>query len=154
MVSLIRCDSSDKDFMNLAGQLDQDLNNRYGEIQLCYNKYNVIQSIDTVVVAYVNNLPAGCGCFKKYDDKTVEIKRMFVKHENRGVGLSKQILAELEEWAAQLGYAKSILETGIGQTEAIGLYESSGYNRIKNFGQYAGISNSVCFGKALLVKEI
>jgi hypothetical protein len=55
----------------------------------------------------------------------------------------------LEKWTAELSYGKCILETGIKQPEAIGLYKKSGYTVIPNYGQYAGIENSVCFEKQL-----
>jgi GNAT superfamily N-acetyltransferase len=75
---------------------------------------------------------------------------MYVKPENRGKGISRQILTELETWAQESGYSKSILETGIKQLEAIGLYRTSGYSLIDNYGQYSRMPNSICFGKQLV----
>ncbi len=149
MISMVRSSSSSKDFIDLTNQLDVDLNERNGSMQSSYNQFNIIQSLDTVIIAYLDETPVGCGCFKKYDTDCIEIKRMFVKPENRGMGISKKILNELEKWAAEIGYSKAILETGRNQTEAIGLYEKSGYLRIANYGQYIGMSNSICFGKDL-----
>jgi GNAT superfamily N-acetyltransferase len=154
LVTLIRSDSNSQDFLDLVQQLDADLAQRNGTTQLSYNKYNKIQNIDTIVIAYIDNIAVGCGCFKPFDEQTVEIKRMYVKPENRGTGISKKTLFELEKWAAELGFSESILETGVKQHEAIGLYSKSGYHRIDNYGQYAGMPNSICFGKCLLkVKE-
>ena len=135
--------------MYLVTRLDADLSQRNGTLQTSYNKHNIIQHIDTVVIAYYNHLPVGCGCFKAYDERTAEIKRMYVKPENRGKGLSKQILAELEKWVLELGFTKIILETGIKQPEAIGLYSKGGYCQIPNYGQYSAMPNSICFGKRL-----
>jgi GNAT superfamily N-acetyltransferase len=153
MFSIIRTSSENKDFRELIIQLDNDLNARYGKEQSEYDKHNVIELIDTVVVAYDGNQPVGCGCFKQYGNETIEIKRMFVKNEMRGKGISKMILKELEYWAEEKGYLYSILETGIGQPEAIGLYEKFNYKRIDNYGQYANMPNSVCMKKTL-VKRI
>ncbi len=144
-----RTQSVDRDFHDLVAQLDHDLNNRYRDAQSQYDNYNRIDSIDTVVVAYDKNRPVGCGCFKRYDDETVEIKRVFVVPDYRGRKISRLILGELEKWARELGYARAILETGLKQTEAIGLYERSGYVKIENYGQYKGFSNSVCFEKRM-----
>ena len=135
--------------MDLIQQLDADLAQRNGVTQLSYDKYNKVQNIETVVVAFVDRVPVGCGCFKAYDSQTAEIKRMYVKPENRGKGLSKQILTELEKWAQESGYFKLCLVTGLKQPEAIGLYSKSGYSRINNYGQYADMPNSICFGKQL-----
>jgi putative acetyltransferase len=149
MIKLLRCNSENQDFRDLVSILDEDLNSRYGILQAQYEKFNKIESIETVVVAYQDEIPVGCGCFKKFDDRSVEIKRMFVKIENRGQGIAKMILTELERWAEETGNKTSFLETGIKQYEAISFYTNFGYKRIENFGQYIGNSNSICMSKVL-----
>jgi GNAT superfamily N-acetyltransferase len=121
----------------------------YGDVQLQYEPLNVIESIATAVVAYHNTIPVGCGCFKSFDMKTVEIKRIYVQPEHRGKGIAKSILQELEQWALESGYSTAILETGIKQTAALQLYDHSGYERIDNYGQYLGNANSICKRKSL-----
>jgi putative acetyltransferase len=150
MISLSKTTGTNNDFRSLVDLLDEDLNGRYGTLQSGYNKYNSLDSIKNVIVAYINNVPAGCGCFKEFDTSTIEIKRMFVKPEHRGTGLANHILCELGKWGAELGYKLSILETGIKQVEAIRFYQKNNYKQIDNFGQYAGNTNSVCFNKFLL----
>lgn len=83
---------------------------------------------------------------------SIEIKRMFVKSENRGSGIAQLILNELEKWAIENNFFKSILETGIKQPGAIRFYTKSGYVKIDNYGQYAGNSNSFCMSKNLIKK--
>lgn len=69
---------------------------------------------------------------------------------NTGVKeIAGQILTALEEWAKELQHTSCILETGKKQPEAIRLYQKSGYNIIPNYGQYAGIDNSVCMKKEI-----
>jgi len=149
MIKLLRCNSENQDFRNLIISLDDDLNSRYGILQAQYDQFNKIESIETVVVAYLDSIPVGCGCFKKFDADSVEIKRMFVKKENRGKGIAKMILTELERWAEENGNKTSFLETGIKQYEAISFYTNFGYKRIENFGQYIGNANSICMSKVL-----
>jgi len=149
MISITRCDSNSTDFKELIKLLDYDLDERNGASQLDYNKYNIIDFVETVVIAYSDNEPIGCGCFKKIDKYNIEIKRMFVKAERRGMRIAEKILNELEAWATELDYTHSILETGIKQLEAIRLYKRCGYSKIENFGQYKGMASSVCFGKDL-----
>jgi hypothetical protein len=60
------------------------------------------------------------------------------------------ILRELEQWAVELRFETCILETGTRQIEALKLYPKNGYKVVDNYGQYAGIENSVCFGKSLV----
>ena len=51
-------------------------------------------------------------------------------------------------------YAQFILETGKKQPEAIALYTKKGYHITPNYGQYAGVENSVCFEKYINAKAI
>lgn len=149
MVSVIRTDSGNIDFNKLVVELDKDLAQRNGEDNAFFAQFNNIDVIKHVVVAYVNNSPVGCGAFKPYDNGTTELKRMFVLNEYRGRGVASAVLSELEKWAGETGFNKCVLETGKKQPEAIGLYKKYGYNLIPNFGQYAGVEDSVCFEKAI-----
>src|ERR1700712_3192084 len=103
-IILKRTDSNDPDFLVLVGLLDKDLLDRYGDLQSTYDRYNHLLNLDTVLVAYRDDIPVGCGCFKKFDDDAVEVKRMFVKPEARSKGTASQILAELEVWANEKGF--------------------------------------------------
>ena len=145
-----RTTSDDNDFRGLVAFLDKDLAIRDGDEHSFYAQFNKIDAIKNVIVCYIDEKPIGCGAFKPYDEKTVEIKRMFVQPEYRGHGIGLTILKELELWAAELNYPGCILETGKKQPEAIRLYEKAGYNIINNYGQYEHVENSVCMSKAIL----
>jgi GNAT superfamily N-acetyltransferase len=149
-----RVNSRHKDFIGLRRKLDAELQNRYGSQQSAYDKHNVIDSIITAIVGYIDEKPVACGCFKVIDDQTVEIKRMYVVDDFRKNGLAKIILQALEKWAAQLGYTIAILETGKGQPEAIGLYKKCGYVVTVNYGPYKGLDNSVCMKKIISLRGI
>jgi putative acetyltransferase len=148
-IELRRTNSSHPDFRQLITLLDKELKERYGELQSVYDQYNHIINIDTVIIAYHDNAPAGCGCFKQMDDASVEIKRMFVKPANRGRGMASSILTGLELWAKENGFSYTLLETGNKQHEAIALYQKAGYIIIPNYGQYSGMESSICMRKAL-----
>lgn len=147
MVQLVRTDSENKDFIQLVGDLDADLAVRDGSDHSFYDQFNKIDKIRHAIVAYRNGEPVGCGAIKEYRPGTMEIKRMYVKPELRGKGIAAEILKVLEDWSVELLYTICILETGKRQPEAIRLYEKNGYTRIPNYGQYAGVENSVCFEK-------
>ena len=149
MVKLIRTNSANKDFIELVKLLDADLAIRDGEDHDFYNQFNKLDSINHVVVLYENEIPKGCGAVKEFESSTMEVKRMFTLHEARGKGVASKVLNELEKWTAELFYTRLVLETGLQQPEAIALYEKCGYNKITNYGQYAGVENSVCFEKVI-----
>ena len=147
LMKIIKTDNSNTDFLDLTTQLDTDLNERYGVKQSAYDKLNVMDPIDTAIVGYYNETPVACGCFKMFNNTTIEIKRMFVQTGHRRNGFSTKILKFLEKWASELGYSKAILETGKRQPEAIALYQKAGYQIIGNYGPYRGFENSVCMEK-------
>ena len=147
MLKLERTTNEDGEFRRLIAELDEDLNSRYGELQKQYNGFNRVDKIDTVVIVRIENEAVGCGCFKSFDNETVEIKRVFVQKSFRGNGIADAILKELETWAGELGFTAAVLETGKGQPEAIRFYTKQDYTVIPNFGQYIGNDNSVCMKK-------
>lgn len=149
MINIIRTDSSNEDFIGLVRQLDAYLAITDGEEHAFYDQFNKIQNIKNVVVLLENQNPIGCGAIKEFETDSMEVKRMFVKPENRGKGIAAKILTELETWAAELGYSKCVLETGKRQVEAVALYTKCGYHIIPNYGQYIGMDNSLCFEKKL-----
>ena len=149
MINLVRTNSDNLHFRDLVALLDRDLQIRDGDEHSFYAQFNKIDKIRHVVVAYENGEAVGCGAIKEYENGVAEIKRMFVKPERRGCGIAGSILSELESWANELNFSECILETGWKQPEAIGLYQKSGYETIPNYGQYAGIENSVCMRKSV-----
>ena len=148
-ITFTRCTGQDADFRALVDALDAELNERYGVQMEFFGQYNHSHDIASALVAWVDGVRAGCGCLKPYADQTVEMKRVFVLKQFRGQGVARAIMAELEVWARELGFAVAILETGILQPEAIRLYEAAGYERIPNYPPYEIVAESVSFQKKL-----
>ncbi len=148
-MKLVRTNSENKDFIALVKQLDAYLAVTDGDDHAFYNQFNKLDSIKYVVIAYENETPIGCGAIKAFNNHTVEVKRMYTSPQSRGKGIASLLLLELEQWAVELSYSKCILETGIRQVEAIGLYQKNGYTLIPNYGQYTGVKDSRCFEKNL-----
>jgi len=149
MIKCFRTNAGNANFQKLVSELDSDLKIRDGEEHSFYSQFNKTDDIKYAIVAYENGAPAGCGALKEFSPDTMEIKRMYVRWNNRGHGIATFILKELEDLALELGYEKCILETGKKQPEAINLYIKNGYSQIPNYGQYEDKENSVCFEKFL-----
>ena len=149
MIKIIRTDSGNQDFIKLVQYLDADLAGRDGTDHSFYAQFNKIDRIKYAIVAYEDETPIACGAMKEFKPNTVEIKRMYTSPGSRGKGNATRVLTELEQWATELGYEKCILETGRRQPEAIALYQKNAYSLMPNYGQYAGVENSVCFQKQL-----
>jgi GNAT superfamily N-acetyltransferase len=149
MMHCIRTDSTHADFKKLVTELDAELRIRDGDESEFYEQFNKSDSIKYAVVIYQDGISVGCGALRPYTKDSIEVKRMYVPLEHRSKGIASLVVNELEKWAIELGFYHLILETGIRQPEAIRLYTKNGYNSIPNYGQYEGVSSSVCFEKHL-----
>ncbi len=101
-------------------------------------------------------LPVATGAWRRRRDVEVfgssdaaEVKRMFVSPSHRRRGLGRVVLDHLEATAREAGAEAMILETGVAQPEAMGLYESAGYTVIPGFGHYAWSPQNRCYAKPL-----
>ena len=149
MFTVKRTTTEHPDFIYLVSCLDNELWNELNEDQSTYDQYNKVPDIKTAIIIYDDEKPVAIGCYKEYNNDTIEIKRMYVDKAYRGKGLSKLVLNELENWAIENGFEYSILETSIHFDVAQSLYKNAGYYVINNYDQYAGLEESVCMKKKL-----
>lgn len=103
----------------------------------------------TVFVARVDGEARGMAALVDKRDGSAELKRLFIDDAARRLGLARQLLERIEEFGGAAGAHLIQLETGPRSFAAIALYESSGYRRIPNFGQYVDDPHSVCMEKEL-----
>jgi len=148
-MKVIRTNSANSDFVILVSALDKYLAVTDGDEHSFYDQYNKLDNIKHVIVVYGDDQPIACGAIKAFDEHTYEIKRMYTDPISRGKGIAGVVLTELESWAYELGGTRCLLETGLRQTAAVRLYKKSNYQVINNYGQYAGMENSICFEKNL-----
>ncbi|OMQ09773.1 GNAT family N-acetyltransferase [[Flexibacter] sp. ATCC 35103] len=148
-INVVKTTSENPDFISLIKIFDTFLWERYPELKKDYWGNNLIEFNANVVLVYLDGKAVASGCFKKYNEDTVELKRMFVLPEARGLGLAQLVIKELEEEAKNQGFANMILETLYKQIEAISLYQKVGFSIVDNYEPYVGLSNSICMGKSI-----
>jgi GNAT superfamily N-acetyltransferase len=85
------------------------------------------------LVAYVGDMPVGCGGVRRLADGIAEVKRVFVAPHARSRGVARRIVSELERLAAERGYRAIRLDTGAAQPHALALYRSSGYREVADY---------------------
>ncbi len=146
MLQLKRTTFADPDFQQLVLNLNADLAQRDGADHPLAS-FNPVDDLQQVLVAYFNELPAGCGAINPIEKDIVEIKRMYVNPEFRGRGIATKLLKELEQWAIELGYHRIHLFMGSKQPEAHQLYLINGYQSIPPYGKLKDIKDSICFEK-------
>ncbi|KQO33329.1 GNAT family acetyltransferase [Flavobacterium sp. Leaf82] len=148
-INVVKTTSENPDFISLIKIFDTFLWERYPELKKDYWGNNIIEFNANVVLVYLDGKAVASGCFKKYNEDTVELKRMFVSPEARGLGLAQLVIKELEEEAKNQGFLRMILETLYKQIEAISLYEKVGFLIVDNYEPYIGLSNSICMSKTI-----
>ena len=143
----IKASSENIDFKLLVAELDFHLTEFYGDEKDFFEKHNKVENIKNVIIIYDKENPIGCGGIKEYSNSKMEIKRMYVNPKYRGLGIASNILLSLEDWAIELGYSTTILETMKVKESVINMYSKNGYEIIPNYGQYEKIGKSVCMSK-------
>ncbi|MCO8126529.1 GNAT family N-acetyltransferase [Acidimicrobiia bacterium EGI L10123] len=85
------------------------------------------------LIARQDDRVVACGGVQTIGDGVGEIKRMWVAGDVRGQGLGRRLLTELEARSAALGHRLVRLDTNGELTEAIALYEGSGYAEVERY---------------------
>lgn len=83
----------------------------------------------SLLIAFHNGAPAGCVAMRDLGDGVCEMKRMFVPESARGLGIGRRLAEQIIDDARDAGYRLMRLDTSKHQTEAMRLYERSGFAR-------------------------
>jgi GNAT superfamily N-acetyltransferase len=76
---------------------------------------------------------ACCGGIKPLPDGACEFKRLYVRPSDRRRGVARELLANLEDRARELGFEVARLDTGPRQPHSRRLFLAAGYRPIGNF---------------------
>ncbi len=106
------------------------------------------------LIARRNGAPVACGGVLVMDEAMCELRRVYALPEERGTGLARRLMAELERAASELGMSRIALETGDRQTRAIAFYEALGYRQIPLYGEHVGKWWAICYEKRILPSGI
>lgn len=145
-IETVPWDDPDADRLRTTQQ--DELKERYGGVG-DLEPHIPPEGVAAMLLVRVDGVAAGCGALRGRGEGIGELKRMFVSPEFRGRGLSRLVLVELERRAVALGWERLILETGVLQPEAIGLYLSAGYTPMPNYPPYDVEADSRCFTTVL-----
>jgi putative acetyltransferase len=101
------------------------------ELDTIAQQYN--QPHGALLLAFYEDLPAGCAGIRMLDEQTAELKRMFVKDTYRGHKIGVALLQQAIDMAKQLGYQKLRLDTLENMNKAQQLYRSFGFYEIPSY---------------------
>jgi ribosomal protein S18 acetylase RimI-like enzyme len=102
-----------------------------------------------LLIGTLDGQPVTGGAFRRFDDSTAELKRIWTDSRYRRQGHAKALLVELETEIAARGYHSVYLTTGDRQPEAEALYLSTGYIRLPEPLPAEGEVYPIAFQKTL-----
>ncbi|GAC1425805.1 MAG: GNAT family N-acetyltransferase [Flavisolibacter sp.] len=82
------------------------------------------------IIALSNGKLIGCTGIRKYNSQSVEMKRMYVHPEFRGLGTGKLLSNYVIAWARKFNYRKILLDTNMEMPAAISVYRKLGFTPI------------------------
>ena len=83
-----------------------------------------------LLIGLLDGKPVTGGAFRRFDDTTAELKRIWTDSRQRRRGHARVLVSRLEADIAARGYSRIYLTTGDRQPEATALYLSMGYTRL------------------------
>jgi GNAT superfamily N-acetyltransferase len=81
-------------------------------------------------LARLHGAPVGCVGMRRFDDRTCEMKRLYVRPVGRGHGLGRRLALRAMDAARAAGYAAMRLDTLPGMREAQALYDQLGFRDV------------------------
>jgi len=87
-----------------------------------------------LIVARVDGAPMGCVALRRIDERTCEMKRLFVRPEGRGLKIGAELVRRIIEAAEARGYEAMRLDTlRVIMQAAISLYQGFGFQDIEPY---------------------
>ncbi len=115
-LTIVDCVDFDSDFKNVS-ELFKEYSKMPGAESCFVSFSNEISDLGAyysggaVLLGLEESVPVACVALKKTDDKTGEVKRLYVKPDFREKGYSKLMLSALFDRARQLGFETLTLST-------------------------------------------
>jgi GNAT superfamily N-acetyltransferase len=86
-----------------------------------------------LAIAVSDGQLAGCVALRRFDERSGEMKRLFVRQAARGQGVAGALLAWLVSEARAQGYTRMLADTLPTMEAALRLYERLGFKRIEAY---------------------
>ncbi|MFI0731044.1 GNAT family N-acetyltransferase [Streptomyces sp. NPDC021225] len=131
-LTVVQAPVSDPRVRPLLRELGEEYSARYGkdahtELARYPDEEFTTERGGVLLLLLEHGEPVAGGAFRRYDENTAELKRIWTHSGHRRRGLARRVVAELEREAGARGYRRIFLTTGPRQPEARGLYLATGY---------------------------
>jgi putative acetyltransferase len=87
----------------------------------------------TVILARLDGKPCGCVALRRINDRTCEMKRLYVRPESRGLRMGGELVRRIIEAAEARGYETMRLDTLPSMKSAVSLYRAFEFQEIEPY---------------------
>ena len=94
---------------------------------------NISDSFEVFYCLVDQETVVGTVALKKIDEKTVELKSLYLHKDYRGKGLGSLLMSVSVNEAKSRGYKRIVLDSMLKYEEAIRLYEKFGFEKIDRY---------------------
>lgn len=129
-------------FREYAAQLGVDLGFQDFESELTQLPLMYGPPSGCLLIVMNDGTAVGCGAVRGLSDGICEMKRLYIRSDQRGTSLGRRVAERLVEKARALGYETMRLDTLVEMTPARSLYRSLGFREITAY-YHNPLSNSV-----------
>ena len=141
--------ADDPSFRRLSGELEDAFFARYGEAVRQQQAQDDISTACAACVLMKDGEAVACGAIRHLDASTAELKRVYVRPEQRKHGYGRMVVEAMELQALWQGYTRMVMTTGRKNKEGMALYRRLGYRLTEPWGIYIGDKASLCMEKEL-----
>lgn len=154
MTATLRLATTDDDFRSMGSLIAEYVvwqRERYADQDWLLREVHDEQSLDAELQALpsrygppagrallveVDGEVRGAGAWRRLDEHTCEMKRVFVPTRFQGQGLGRVLCQGLLDSAREAGYREIKLDTGLRMTEAAALYRAMGFRPCAPYHDY------------------
>ena len=92
-------------------------------------------------LAMVNNKPVGCLAGFRHDHQSIEVTRLWVRPEGRGLGVGRELVRHFLKQAKTNGYERAVLRSHQELKAAHKIYRNAGFTAIEGHASFPGFEN-------------
>lgn len=142
-MNIISMKTTDESVRKLFSEYDDYMLDFLGDDKWCYTRYSEKENVEKVWVVHSDNVPIGCIAYRTKADGIGEVKRLYIKKEYRGKGISKELLKTVECYAKEQGCRTLFLDTRITLEPAVFIYCTIGFNIVFQQGLYIQMEKDI-----------
>lgn len=142
-MNIVSTKNAGKDILTLFSEQDDYMIDFLGDDKKYYTRYSENEHLENIWVIYSESFPIGCIAYRKKAEGTGEVKRLYIRKEYRGKGISKELLRTVERYAQEQGCKTLFLDTRITLEPAVSIYRSFGFKIVFQQGLYIQMEKEI-----------